>query len=86
METVESGSTNERLARIETKLDDQISELQLLRIRASANADAIRALQDWRVEMNVYMRQVKWLFLLVFGTFIASVISIAIEVMRSGIR
>jgi hypothetical protein len=65
------GSVIPRLERIERKVDD------LVRCQ-DEQAKAIRTLEDWRIEMNVYLRQARWTLIVALGALIAGSVNIAL--------
>ncbi len=65
------GTVTARLERIERKVDD------LVRCQ-DAQAKSIRTLEDWRIEMNVYMRQARWTLLVALGALLAGSVNIVL--------
>lgn len=85
-EDIGEGTVLQRLNRIEHKLDrleDRIeattSEAIGLRKTALDTAHSIRELQDWRVEMTAYLRQVRWILVVAGAAVVVGVINLALE-------
>jgi len=72
---IDGTSATARLARIESKLDS-FTDWQIEAKRE------IRELHDWRIEMNVYLRQLRWTFAMAGGALIVGVINILIELVK----
>ena len=91
-DTTHEGTTLQRLDRIESKLDTFIVEHGRTHDAERAtwsqikqDADAIhpklRELQDWRLEVSIYMKQAKWAVALAGGALVAGVANIALNLL-----
>ena len=69
------GTVTARLERIERKVDELV-------VAQEKQARSIRALEDWRIEMTVYMRQLRWTLIVALGALIASGINILLELAK----
>ena len=63
------------LERIEGKLDSLARSQEI-------QDKAIRELQDWRIEMNVYLRQLRWTLVVAGGAFLVGVANIVLELAK----
>lgn len=90
-DTTYEGTTVRRLDRIETKLDTFIAEHGRThdaerevwgQIKKDADAvhPKLRELEDWRLEVTVYLKQAKWAVMLAGGALIAGVLNILLNV------
>lgn len=66
------GTITARLERIERKLDEVVK-------RQEHQEAEIRCLQDWKIEMNVYLRQARWTLVVALGAMIASVVGVFVS-------
>lgn len=91
-DTAHEGTTLQRLDRIESKLDTFVVEhgrthdaerANWSQIKADADAihPKLRELQDWRLEVSIYLKQAKWAVMLAGGAFIAGGVNILINLM-----
>lgn len=72
---MEGSSASARLERIERKLDSVC--------RGQETQDkAIRELQDWRLEMNVYLRQLRWTLVMAGGALLVGTVNILLELVK----
>lgn len=89
-ETEHEGTTLERLDRIECKLDAYITEHDRIheterdlraRVAEAACDQALdtRALQDWQIGVDIYLRQAKWAVALAAGAFLVGVVNMLLK-------
>lgn len=88
--TEHHGTTLERLDRIESKLDTFVlehgrthdAERELRSQVVSENRimeEKVRSLQDWRIEVAIYLRQAKWAVALAGGAVIVGVANVILQ-------
>ena len=85
MDDEHEGSVVQRLSRIESKLDrleDRVERqgIDIIDIKRTdvGTAASIRSIEDWRVEMTVYLKQIRWTFLVALAALIAGVANIVL--------
>lgn len=85
-EDIGEGTVLQRLSRIEHKLDrleDRIESTSIeaiaLRKTALDTTHSIRELEDWRVEINAYLRQVRWVLVVAGAAVIVGIVNIVLE-------
>ncbi len=72
-------STSAKLERIEFKLDALVRVQEAFAREQETQNLAIRGLQDWRIEMNTYFRQLRWAIMLIGGTFLVTAVNLLLE-------
>lgn len=68
-----------RLGKLETRFDghiDDFDELRKLVIELNAQ---FRELEKWRLEVAIYVRQIRWLMVLVFSALITGIVNIVLN-------
>ncbi|MCU0250212.1 MAG: hypothetical protein MUE61_08395 [Vicinamibacterales bacterium] len=86
--TEHHGTTVERLDRIECKLDNFIvehgrtheAERVLMDRSHGATEDKVRSLQDWRIEVAIYLRQAKWAVALAGGAVVMGIANAFLQI------
>lgn len=83
------GSVVQRLSRIEQKLDrleDRVTDqsvaiIELRKVDVDASVQ-MRILQDWRLEMTVYLKQIRWTMVVALGAFLVGLVNIVIALIE----
>ncbi len=75
-------SAEAHLGRIESELAAMSKVLDSMAREQEIQNLAIRGLQDWRLEMSAYFRQLKWAIALAGGAVVVGVINIALELAK----
>ena len=65
-----------RLERVETKLSDHIADAVP---RLTGMEKQLHDLDNWRLEMSVYVRQIRWLIVLVVAALVTGLINIVLN-------
>jgi hypothetical protein len=79
---IEGNSSLAHLERIEIKLDAMARVQDAVAREQEIQNLAIRSLQDWRLEMSAYFRQLKWAIALAGGAVVVGVVNIVLELAK----
>jgi membrane-bound lytic murein transglycosylase MltF len=68
-----------RLERLETRFEGHLEDYRELRALIVEMQAHLRAIENWRLEVEVYFRQIRWLIVLVIAALITGVINIVLN-------
>ena len=68
-----------RLSRLETRYEGHLEDYNDLKHLVSELQRSMRDVENWRVEVNVYFRQIRWLIVLVVAALVTGVINILLN-------
>lgn len=77
----EFAAANEsRIVRLEERLADHLHEYEDLKVTLARIMAELRELEDWQVEVGVYLRQLRWVVVLSAGALITGLINLLLMV------